>query len=157
MAPVRFGMIGGGWRAEFFTRIARELPDRFQLIGVVQRDHAKAEAFGARWGAPAFAGYAELAAAEPDFVVLSVKPDAHLPILTELHQLGLAVLCETPAALDVDTMVAIWRLVEQGLRLHIAEQYLLQPLHAARLKLIGDGALGNAASPASPRRMAIMA
>jgi hypothetical protein len=143
MAPIRFGMIGGGWRAEFFTRIARELPERFQLVGVVQRDHAKAEAFGAAWGAPAFASYAELAAAEPDFVVLSVKPEAHLPILTELHQLGLAVLCETPAALDVETMVAIWRLVEQGLRLHIAEQFLFQPLHASRLQLIANGALGN--------------
>lgn len=143
MTPIRFGMIGGGWRAEFFTRIARELPDRFQLVGVVQRDQAKAAAFGAKWGAPAFASYAELAAAEPDFVVLSVKPDAHLPILTELHSLGLAVLCETPAALDVETMVAIWRLVEQGLRLHIAEQYLFQPLHASRLQLIGNGALGS--------------
>ncbi len=143
MAPIRFGMIGGGWRAEFFTRIARELPERFQLVGVVQRDHARAEAFGAKWGAPAFASYAELAAAEPDFVVLSVKPEAHLPILTELHTLGLAVLCETPAALDVETMVSIWRLVEQGLRLYIAEQYLFQPLHAARLQLIANGALGN--------------
>lgn len=142
MVPIRFGMIGGGWRAEFFTRIACELPERFQLVGVVQRDHTKAEAFGAAWGAPAFASYAELAAAEPDFVVLSVKPEAHLPILTELHTLGLAVLCETPAALDVETMVAIWRLVEQGLRLHIAEQYLFQPLHAARLQVIANGALG---------------
>ncbi|HEV2516581.1 MAG TPA: Gfo/Idh/MocA family oxidoreductase [Devosia sp.] len=142
MAPIRFGMIGGGWRAEFFTRIARELPERFQLAGVVQRDRAKAAAFGAAWGAPAFASYAELAAAEPDFVVLSVKPEAHLAILTELHQLGLAVLCETPAALDVETMTAIWRLVEQGLRLHIAEQYLFQPLHAARLQLIANGGLG---------------
>lgn len=142
MAPIRFGLIGGGWRAEFFTRIARELPERFQLVGVVQRDHAKAQVFGARWNAPAFASYAELAAAEPDFVIVSVKADAHLSILTELHKLGLAVLCETPAALDVDTMIAIWRLVEQGFRLHIAEQYLFQPLHAARLKLIGDGALG---------------
>lgn len=142
MAPIRFGLIGGGWRAEFFTRIARELPERFRLAGVVQRDATKAAAFGATWGAPAFASYAELAAAEPDFVVLSVKPEAHLPILTELHRLGLAVLCETPAALDVETMTAIWRLVEQGLRLHIAEQYLFQPLHAARLQLIGDGGLG---------------
>lgn len=50
MAPIRFGLVGGGWRAEFFTRVARELPERFQLAGVVQRDFAKAQAFGARWG-----------------------------------------------------------------------------------------------------------
>jgi hypothetical protein len=140
--PIRFGLIGGGWRAEFFTRIARELPEQFQLAGVVQRDHAKAEAFGQKWHAPAFRTYAELADAGVDFVVLSVKPEAHLPILTELHALSLAVLCETPAALDLPAMIDIWRLVEKGLKLHIAEQYLFQPLHAARLKLIADGALG---------------
>jgi predicted dehydrogenase len=139
---LRFGIIGGGWRAEFFTRIARELPEKFRLAGVVQRDHAKAQAFGAKWGAPAFESYAGLKDAGVDFVVVSVKAEAHLPILTDLHRLGLAVLCETPAALDLDTMIAIWRLVERGFRLHIAEQYLFQPLHATRLKLIADGALG---------------
>lgn len=142
MAPIRFGLVGGGWRAEFFTRVARELPERFQLAGVVQRDFAKAQAFGARWGAPALADYADLKDAGVDFVVVSVKPDAHLAILTELHRLGLAVLCETPAALDLPTMLELWKLVEQGFRLHIAEQYLFQPLHASRLKLIADGALG---------------
>ena len=143
---LRFGLVGGGWRAEFFTRVARELPEKFQLAGVVQRDFAKAQAFGARWGAPAFDSYAGLADAGVDFVVVSVKPEAHLSILTELHRLGLPVLCETPAALDVETMIALWRLVEQGFKLHIAEQYLFQPLHASRLKLIADGALGRVSS-----------
>ncbi|WP_417308275.1 Gfo/Idh/MocA family protein [Devosia sp.] len=142
MAPIRFGLVGGGWRAEFFTRIARELPAQFQLAGVVQRDPAKAEAFAAAWGAPAYPDIAALAAAKPDFVVLSVKAAAHVPLLTELHQHGLAVLCETPAALTLEEMIAIWHLVEAGFRLQVAEQYLFQPLHAARLKLIGDGALG---------------
>jgi predicted dehydrogenase len=144
--PIRFGIVGGGWRAEFFTRVARELPERFQLAGVVQRDFAKAQAFGAKWQAPAFETHAGLKDAGCDFVVVSVKPEAHLPILTELHALGLAVLCETPAALDLETMIAIWLLVEQGLKLHIAEQYLFQPLHAARLKLIANGALGQVSS-----------
>jgi predicted dehydrogenase len=143
---LRFGLVGGGWRAEFFTRIARELPEKFQFAGVVQRDFGRAQAFGSKWGAPAFETYAALAEAGVDFVVVSVKPEAHLAILTELHRLGLAVLCETPAALDVETMIAIWRLVEHGLELHIAEQYLFQPLHAARLKLIADGALGQVSS-----------
>lgn len=144
--PIRFGLVGGGWRAEFFTRIARELPEKFSLAGVVQRDFAKAQAFGAKWGAPAFETCAGLKDAGVDFVIVSVKPEAHLRILTELHALGLAVLCETPAALDLETMIAIWRLVEQGFKLHIAEQYIFQPIHAARLKLIADGALGQVSS-----------
>ena len=43
-------------------------------------------------------------------------------------------------------MVAIWRLVEDGLKLHIAEQYMYQPLHAARLAVIADGRLGKVSS-----------
>ena len=144
--PIRFGLVGGGWRAEFFTRVARELPEKFQFAGVVQRDFAKAQAFGAKWGAPAFETYAGLKDAGIDFVVVSVKPEAHPAILAELHELGLAVLCETPAALDLPAMIEIWRLVEAGMKLHVAEQYLFQPLHAARLKLIGDGALGQVSS-----------
>jgi hypothetical protein len=145
-APVRFALIGGGWRAEFFARIARELPQSFELAGVMQRDPAKAAQFASRWQVPVLGSYGEVADAGAAFVVLSVKPEAHLPILAELHGLDLAVLCETPAAPDLETMIAIWRLVEQGLRLHVAEQYPFQPLHAARLQLIAEGALGQVSS-----------
>ena len=55
-------------------------------------------------------------------------------------------------------MIAIWRLVEQGFRLHIAEQYLFQPLHAARLKLIADRrGWGRSVRRAFRRRTAITA
>ncbi|HEV7276684.1 MAG TPA: Gfo/Idh/MocA family oxidoreductase [Devosiaceae bacterium] len=141
-APVRFALIGGGWRAEFFARIAHELPGHFQLAGVLQRDAGKAAALGSQWQVPVFGSYGEIADAGVDFAVLSVKPEAHLGILTELHAFGLAVLCETPAAPNLEDMVGIWRLVEKGFRLHVAEQYLFQPLHAARLRLIAEGALG---------------
>jgi predicted dehydrogenase len=140
--PIRFGLAGGGWRAEFFTRIARELPEQFQFAGVWQRGLTKAQAFGAKWQAPAFETLGGLKDAGVDFVVVSVKPEAHPALLAELHALGLAVLCETPAALDLPAMLEIWTLVEAGMRLHVAEQYLFQPLHAARLKLIADRALG---------------
>jgi predicted dehydrogenase len=139
---IRFGLIGGGWRAEFFTRIAQALPERFELCGVVLRDPAKAAAFATAWGTQAYSSAEALAGAAPDFVVLSVKADSHLQHLTELHRLDLAVLCETPAAIDLATMLSIWKLVEAGLKLQIAEQYYLQPLHAARLKIIAEGKLG---------------
>ena len=37
MAPIRFGVVGSGWRAEFFVRMARVTPERFQGVGVVTR------------------------------------------------------------------------------------------------------------------------
>ena len=149
-APIRFGIIGGGWRAEFFTRIVQQVPERFALAGVTLRDAAKGEAFAKRWGTTNYPSIAALAATNPDFVILSVNRTAHLELLTECHRLGLAVLCETPAGPDVESMVAIWRLVEDGMKLHIAEQYMYQPLHAARLAVIADGRIG----PVSSARVA---
>lgn len=144
--PIRFGLIGGGWRAEFFARVAAALPERFQLAGVLQRDAAKAAAFALKWNSVACDTPGALADLEPDFVVVSVSAAAHPGFARDLYRLNLAVLCETPAALDLQAMLEIWQLVEAGLRLQVAEQYLFQPLHAARLALIAQGKLGRVSS-----------
>lgn len=144
--PFRFGLIGGGWRAEFFTRVARELPERFEFVGNLQRDPAKAAEFARKWNTKACDALDALARMEPDFVVVSVNAAAHPDYARELHRLNLPVLCETPAALDMAAMLEIWTLVEDGLRIQVAEQYLYQPLHAARLALIAEGKLGRVSS-----------
>jgi predicted dehydrogenase len=144
--PIRFGLIGGGWRAEFFTRIAAAMPERFRIVGVHGRDPGRISAFGTRWGIAVCDTLEALANLEPEFVVLSVSVKAHVDYGKRLHELGLAVLCETPAAADVASMIEIWRLVEQGLRIHVAEQYVFQPLHAARLALARSGRLGRITS-----------
>ena len=35
---IRFGVVGGGWRSEFYIRIATLLPQRFELTGVYIRN-----------------------------------------------------------------------------------------------------------------------
>lgn len=144
--PVRFGLIGGGWRAEFFTRIAAFMPERFEIVGVHLRSPEKAAAFGHKWRLPVCDTLEAMADLDPDFVVLSVSAAAHLEFAQALHRLNLAVLCETPAAADVPSMLAIWRMVEQGFRIQVAEQYLYQPLHAARLAIVASGMLGRVSS-----------
>lgn len=145
--PIRFGLVGGGWRAEFFTRIAQALPDQFAIAGAVLRDPQKASDFSQRWRIHAYASVEEMAlSGNLDFVVLSVKADAHPDYCRTFLRLGVPALLETPAALDVAAMIEIWRMVEQGLRVHVAEQYLFQPLHAARLVLIAEGRLGRVSS-----------
>ena len=75
MTAIRFGMIGGGWRALFFVRIARAFPERFVCAGVVLRNPEKREAFAAAWGVPTYASLDALLDGETlDYVVL-IKPE----------------------------------------------------------------------------------
>ena len=35
MGKIRYGVIGSGWRAEFYIRIAKAVPDKFELTAVL--------------------------------------------------------------------------------------------------------------------------
>ncbi len=138
-----FGLVGSGWRAEFFLRVAAALPERFQVGGAVVRDAAKGRAFETAWGVPTYRALDDLLRATPlAFVVLSV-PRAVAPVmLRELAERDVPVLTETPPAPDLTGLHTVWQLVERGARIQVAEQYLMQPLHAARLALVQSGKLG---------------
>ena len=144
--PIRFGLIGAGWRAEFFTRIAAAMPERFAIVGVHARDADKTAAFAAHWRTAACDSLEALADLEPEFVVQTASATTQVDYARRLHALNLPVLVETPAAVDLPALLEIWQLVEQGLRIHVAEQYLYQPLHAARLALIASGRIGAVSS-----------
>ena len=45
-------MVGSGWRAEFFVRMARLMPERFQCVGVVTRSAERGAEVEAAWGVP---------------------------------------------------------------------------------------------------------
>ena len=45
-----FGIIGSGWRTEFFLRIAKELPERFKVAGVVTRTEASGKKIEEKFG-----------------------------------------------------------------------------------------------------------
>ncbi|GLV55657.1 hypothetical protein KDH_25010 [Dictyobacter sp. S3.2.2.5] len=138
-----FGIIGGGWRSTFFVQIARALPQRFHISGVVVRDAEKGAQFEQQWDVPTFRTLDDLLnAGKLDFVVLSV-PWATTPVLMhELSQRQIPVLAETPPAPDVEGLRSLRPLIESGAKVQVAEQYQFQPLHAARLRLVQEGRLG---------------
>ena len=140
--PIRFAMVGSGWRAEFFLRIARALPERFQISAVLVRDQAKHAAFEARWRVSAFTTLEQVLATNPKFVVVSVPREVAPECLEQLAAHGMPTLCETPPAADLEALIRLHRLTEQGARIQVAEQYALQPMHAARLQLVQSGKLG---------------
>jgi predicted dehydrogenase len=145
--PGVFGLVGSGWRAEFFLRLARALPDRFRASGVVTRSEERGAEVTATWGVPTFRSVRELLAADRHDVVIPCVPWQVTPsVTTELVELGAAVLAETPPAPDAEGLRALWRAVGSTGRVQVAEQYMLMPAHAARAEVVRRGVIGTATS-----------
>jgi predicted dehydrogenase len=145
--PVRFGLVGSGWRGQFFRRLARQAPDRFAVTGVVTRSAERGAQVEAEWGVPSFRTAAELLAADPgDFVIVSVPWEQTPAVTVELVDAGVRVLAETPPAPDVQGLRDLWARVGSSGLVQVAEQYLLMPAHAARLALVREGLIGSVTS-----------
>ena len=146
-APARFGLVGSGWRGEFFLRLARTAPDHFTVSGVVTRTAERGQAVEALWGVPTYRDVDELVDRErPDFVVVSVPWEQMPEVTTQLVARGIRVLAETPPAPDADGLRALWAEVGSSGLVQVAEQYLHMPAHVARLHVIDAGLLGEVTS-----------
>ncbi|MEF2966835.1 Gfo/Idh/MocA family oxidoreductase [Paenibacillus sp. M1] len=142
---ITFGLMGGGWRAEFYLRIAQALPDEFAVGEIWMRDEAKAREAEARWGIRATAdleGF--LGRRNFSFVVLSLSRSAAAGYIERLAKLGVPVLTETPPAESLDGLLRLYDSVGPAGRVQVAEQFILQPMHAARLAVVRSGLIGGA-------------
>ena len=144
MQKIRYAVAGNGWRAMFFVRAALNLPEIFELTGVLCRTQEKAEAFEREHGVKAFYALDAMLETKPDFVV-SCQTKAAMPGMTmELLRRGVPTLSETPLATDLKTLEQMFDLQKQtGTPLDMAEQYFLYPNHQARSALIAKGVLGD--------------
>jgi hypothetical protein len=144
MKPIEFAIVGAGWRAEFFLRIAKALHDRFRIVGLTVRNADKGRAVESAWGIPTFRDIGGLlGATKPAFVIVSVPQPAAPGIIAELADREVAILTETPPSPTREGLFDLWKLVAGGARIQVAEQYIHQPLHAARLALVQAGRLGD--------------
>ena len=130
-----FALIGSGWRAGVFLKVAREL-GTIRCAGVVVRTPR-------RLGVPTFTSLgACLRELRVDFV-LTATPRAETPrFIVEAIDRGLPVLAETPPAADLAGLRALWSAVGDSGLVQVAEQYPLMPSHAARAALVASGAIG---------------
>jgi predicted dehydrogenase len=144
--PARYLVVGTGWRAQCFLRLASKLAD-VELVGVVVRRSVVAEETKARWQVPAYLSLTEaLSELRPDFVVISVPWAVAPGLITTAAEEGFPVLVETPPAPDIDGLRALWADVGATGLVQVAEQYLLYPSHAARLALVRQGVIGQPTS-----------
>ena len=144
MGRIRYAVIGSGWRAEFYIRIAAAVPERFELTGVLIRDHEKGEAFARQHHVKTVNTLDELMQEKPSFVILAIKRGTAAEYLMRLFEKGIPVLAETPPGENVEDLHRLWDAYKKtGAKVQVAEQYFLQPLYSAWYEAIRQGLLGN--------------
>lgn len=142
-----FAVVGNGWRAGFFHRVAASLPHLLRVTGIVTRSADSAAAAGREHGVAAYTSISDmLAAGAPDFVVVSVPREETPAVIRELVAAGIPSLVETPPAAHLDDLRALWADVGASGLVHVAEQYPRYPGHAARRAVIDRGLIGTPTS-----------
>ena len=142
---ITFSIIGGGgFRAQYFYRIAKALPDLFYVSGAVVRSEEKGRLVEEQWNIPTYRTLEELLAIEtPDFVVVSVSWEACANYLQQLSELGIPALAETPPAPDLEGLLMLHdRLTTKGAKIQVAQQRRNRTIQQARMSIINSGRLG---------------
>jgi predicted dehydrogenase len=130
-----FALIGSGFRARMFLKVAREL-GTIRCGGVVVRTPRPLDV-------PAFTPLDEcLRELSIDFVLTATPSSVTPHVIAAAVDRGLPVLAETPPAADLDGLRALWSAVGDSGLVQVAEQYPMMPSHAARAALVATGAIG---------------
>ncbi len=128
---IRYGIIGAGWRAEFYLRIANLVPEKFCVSGIYIRNEIKRKEFSKKYNVPIFDNLENLLKTDFDFIVSCVNKGSINETSQMLADKGIAVLTETPVASGA----------LKG-RIQVAEQFHLMPRNQAYKKIIDSGILG---------------
>src|SRR3954451_23549288 len=102
-APVRFGLVGYGFGGRYFHAPLLASAPECDLLGVVTTSAERRDLVGREHPrAAVFASLAELRDAGAEAVAISTPADTHTALTDEALELGLAVVCDKPFALDAD-------------------------------------------------------
>jgi predicted dehydrogenase len=101
MEPVRFGLVGYGFGGRYFHAPLLAAAPECALLGVVTTSPERRELLGREHpGAAAFGSLQELVDAGAEAVTISTPADTHSALTDQALDLGLAVVCDKPFALD---------------------------------------------------------
>ncbi|MCU1619244.1 MAG: putative oxidoreductase [Modestobacter sp.] len=119
MEPVRFGLVGYGFGGRYFHAPLLAAAPECAFLGVVTTSAERRELLSREHpGAGAFGSLQELAAAGAEAVTISTPADTHSELTDAALDLGLAVVCDKPFALDAaSARVSVERARRLGLPL----------------------------------------
>lgn len=128
---IKFGIIGAGWRSEFYLRIASLIPEKFFVSGIYIRNELKRQEFAKKYKVSIFDKLDDLLNTDFDFIVSCVNKESINETAQMLADKGVAVLTETPVS-SADL---------KG-KIQVAEQFRFMPRNQAYKRIIDSGILG---------------
>ena len=141
-----FMLVGSGWRAEFFIRVAQFLPEYFEISSIVTKNVECTKRYS-DLGVKCFAEVSDAVSIKtPNFAVVSVKAQVMQEVVLPLLNREIPVLMETPAGTSLDNLLSFVSKIPKGAKLQVAEQYHLRPDHMARMNIISSGKIGRPVS-----------
>lgn len=142
MQKIRFVIVGSGWRALYYVRIAKALPDMFELCAMYCRKEEKAKKLAEEYQIHTTTSIEECEKYAPDFVVVVVNKTSIAEVSIEWMKRGFPVICETPAGLDIQTLNGLWKMQQLGYKLIVAEQYTRYPEYRGIFEIIKQKKIG---------------
>jgi predicted dehydrogenase len=144
MTPVRFGIVGYGFGARYFHAPLLVAAPECEVVGVMTSS-ADRQALVAReiLDAPTVASLQALVDAGAEAVAISTPAETHSAVTDQALQLGLAVVCDKPFAMDPGAARQTVALAEKrGLMLSPYQNRRWDSDFRTVQKLVADGALG---------------
>lgn len=143
--PIRWGIVGAGDIADRIMAPAMRAAAGAELVAVMRRDRAAAEAFAQRHGALRAFDRVDDLLADPDVeaVYVASPNDAHLPNTLAAVAAGRDVLCEKPLARTVPEVDEMIRASEAaGIRLATCFYQRYNARHQQIRRILADGQIG---------------
>lgn len=140
MTPVPFALVGTGGIAHSYAAAFAHNPHA-KLVAVADVRKEAADAFGAKYGVPAFASHTALPDAE--VVIVCTPPDTHTAITVELLRGGRHVLCEKPFTLtSADARKMQYEAVKAGRLLTMGSKFRYVSDVVKAKQLVAAGEIG---------------
>lgn len=133
---ITFAILGGGWRSEFYLRLANALPEVFSVSAVYIRNAEKGELIKNKYNVKTVTTIDELLKEEFDFLVNCTSYSYVTDISIDLADKGYYVLSETPALKEPVDGHAYEKI-------QVAEQYHKKGTYQAIRKILDKGLIGD--------------
>ncbi|GAA4622993.1 Gfo/Idh/MocA family oxidoreductase [Actinoallomurus vinaceus] len=141
--PLRIGLVGYGFGGRYFHAPLLASAPECAFLGVVTASPERRKQVAAELDRPAFASLEELAAAGAEAVAISTPADTHIPLTRQALELGLAVVCDKPFALDADAARETVELAERlGVALTVYQNRRWDSDFRTLRRLVDAGTLG---------------